>query len=867
MYLKLIYFLTVISLYSGDNIRSALRAYEKGDLKKVEESLLKTIEKEEFAPGANYLFSVLFSDQGYKKYNLDSSYTYINRSIQLYDSIDEKEVEKLARQGITDTTLARQKLKSQRLAFNFAVDENEIEEFNHYLRYYEGSPFTEPAIKKRDSLGFLEARKADTYAAYQSFMEDYPDAESFEKAEKLYQKLLFEDKTSDGKIQSYISFLEEHPGTFHYQEATKEIAAITFSENSVSVFDWFLKNYRKSNESTKAISLLYHRLKGTDELIEFYEKRYIPVDIRDSLIDLDRLNQKQLHPFIENGKYGLMQSSGDVFIKSQFSAVQNDYLCQPIEGEVFMVKSDEGSLLTNRNLKTIYQGEVEAFSDQGAGWLKVKETGKEVLVHKSGDLKLDVSAESIQWLDPFIRFESNGKYGLVSITGKPLVKNEFDSIYAVGPYFIFRKKAKLGFSNSAEIVKAADSKEISISMKYDELELVGENYLLSFRGEQESLFNKDLEPKIRADKHEIYDLGRLWLLKNEEGYKILDQDFNQVFEEHFLKVFYSDSAFTIYKDSSWYYGKVKEPGFLSRYDSVKLLNNNYSLFLNQDSSFIRIGDTIKIEVNQEDKIRIIKSEFRDSPDLLSINDGNKISIYNKKGNRILNGNYSSIKILNDSSFVVERNRLKGISTSSEEMLVPAKYNVIDNYRKSNISLFKRGSFGNYNFSKDQIIQPHYKTRLTPISDTTLIACEDDFCGIIDVYDNVIVPLKYESLEALNDTLVIGGLDSYFEILDWKNDTTLLANFDDYAYFVQDSSYILTEKFLGKGVYSTILGEVIPNSFSEIRNIGSKEEPFFLGEMYIPEASFYIGLYYDANGQLVRKQVIEEEDYDKVFCLE
>ena len=61
------------------------------------------------------------------------------------------------------------------------------------------------------------------------------------------------------------------------------------------------------------------------------------------------------------------------------------------------------------------------------------------------------------------------------------------------------------------------------------------------------------------------------------------------------------------------------------------------------------------------------------------------------------------------------------------------------------------------------------------------------------------------------------------------------------------------------------GVVIPIKFSDIVNVGSPESPVYFTEKHVPEASIFVVIYYDAKGILLRKDVYEHDDYDRIYC--
>ncbi|HZX74971.1 MAG TPA: hypothetical protein VFE57_11150, partial [Cyclobacteriaceae bacterium] len=68
-----------------------------------------------------------------------------------------------------------------------------------------------------------------------------------------------------------------------------------------------------------------------------------------------------------------------------------------------------------------------------------------------------------------------------------------------------------------------------------------------------------------------------------------------------------------------------------------------------------------------------------------------------------------------------------------------------------------------------------------------------------------------------------------------------------------------------GVVSNVHGVVLPSNFSSIANVGSAEAPLYFAEKHVEEAEIYVVIYYDQHGKLIRRQVYEEDEYDKIVC--
>ena len=71
---------------------------------------------------------------------------------------------------------------------------------------------------------------------------------------------------------------------------------------------------------------------------------------------------------------------------------------------------------------------------------------------------------------------------------------------------------------------------------------------------------------------------------------------------------------------------------------------------------------------------------------------------------------------------------------------------------------------------------------------------------------------------------------------------------------------------GYGVLSSKRGTVISPTFSDIINLGSSQAPLYFTEKHVEEAGIYVVIYYDKDGNQLRKQVFEVDDYERIYCI-
>jgi hypothetical protein len=90
---------------------------------------------------------------------------------------------------------------------------------------------------------------------------------------------------------------------------------------------------------------------------------------------------------------------------------------------------------------------------------------------------------------------------------------------------------------------------------------------------------------------------------------------------------------------------------------------------------------------------------------------------------------------------------------------------------------------------------------------------------------------------------------------------------DYKWLRDDTTekIIIVHQENNYGVVSNRRGFILQPTYSDIVNLGTALQPFYFTEKHVEEASIYVVIYYDATGKLVRRQVYEVEDYERIYC--
>ena len=152
MFKKLFLFLFFIVIsFEGisQNVKRAYKFYEKKDLVKVKEVLMKMEIKSPNNPGKFYLYSLYHLSDSLVRSSIDSAHIYILKSKENIRNVDEKESAELLELNINEASIDSLEDIIDRIEFQFVLDKNNVKQYENYMLKYASSIF------------YLEAKKIE----------------------------------------------------------------------------------------------------------------------------------------------------------------------------------------------------------------------------------------------------------------------------------------------------------------------------------------------------------------------------------------------------------------------------------------------------------------------------------------------------------------------------------------------------------------------------------------------------------------------------------------------------------------------------------------------------------------------------------
>ena len=851
----------------------ALKKLEKAKYEQAESLLNKSLEKDTINPIAHYVLSLLHLDSGFRQYNIDTSYYYIRQALADLPRVDEKQAKQLDKMPLDSADLIAQKKEVHAAAFAVAELLNTVESFQLFLDRHPDAPEVNLAIERRNELAFERAKDEHTYVAYKNFIETYPAARQIQEAEELYDVLLFEAKTDDGRLRNYVQFLQDHPNSPYRKQAEKNIYELATADNQLDSYLKFIEQYFDSPYLKKATDFLYHVYKEEKDPTGF--KSIVGGEVNDSLLQVIALENKIIYPVYEEGKYGFLDPEGNMIFPLSFSEIDEDLYCGGIQKDYLVVEEVAGRRIIGKNAATIFSQEFDQAEDIGYGLIRVKLADRAGVIHKGGYDVLPAEYDDVDVVtNRFIKIKNQGQFGLYTFSGRKILEPAFEAIEAVGRFVVFTKNGQYAISDQEALLKVLDEDSPRLVFKYDDLELIDQDHLLVYRGRLEGLIDKSLNEVILPKNHTIYRVDGGWLLRQINNFQVLADNYQPITTSNYSNVQHNKNWLALKNNGKWAFladGLTADQDFA--YDSARIMGQNFAVLIQDDSLFINFQLGPPAKLKNEYSARLIRppslpdSDLKAPEYLLLAGSRNQKLVFNQTGELILDGNYDDVQAIGYEYLILERNGRKGLADRSGNILLNIIYDGIGNYDQGFVSLLRNRRFGILNANKEVLIEPRYDAMLHRYNDSLFIASRSGEFGLIDQEESRVTDFDFQTVEYWNDTMMLAKKDDKWSLYNFDEEEPAYKVFDNFKIISnREDKKIIEINIAAKfGVLSNQKGEVMPPTFNDIINVGTAEEPVYLGEINIREAEFLVIVYYDENGKILRKQAMEPDEYMRIYC--
>ncbi len=852
----LLLFLVATSFAQVNAVKQAQSRMEKGSWESAEQVLRKALNKDSANVESRFTLAQWFFAKANPSRQIDSAHLYTNAALRSFISLTNKQKERLQRIGLDSSSLFNFRARIDSAAYERAKELNTEKSYSDFISNFSTAKQQLAAIELRDEIGFLEALKINSRKSFQSYLRTYPQSHRKTEAQQRYEKLLFEEKTHDKKLRSYREFLSEFPTSSVALSGEKQIFEIATASGSVESFEQFIQDslIKHAHFRNKARNILFHLLKE--------QEQKIPEDfLTDSLKSMVKLNAGYWIPVLQNGKYGFLDSLGQEMIAPRYVSIEESYLCSAIKTDI--LKTNEG--LINRKGKIISKNKKIA-RDIGFGFLVVGDSTCLQLIHKSGEKVISSCMDDYKVIGhSFLAAKKNDLWALYALNGRELLPATWQSIQVIENVIILSRLEKKTVCTPSQLAAVADGSKLPEDFVFDEVRSAGAGFLLVRNGALEGILNSQLEFTVPLDRQTL-SLTPYGLIR-----KVNDKFFISGISTELEKISWDYILF------SKYWLLLTKAGMQNLFDltSKKMIANNAdSIWFGKSLAFVSEKDSLRIHINSKRSISFTKDfkinfvKAKDSVLFFFTESKNRKTVFDiASGSRLFVSEFDQIESLTASTFLVTRKNKMGLLSRDGKVIVPLEYDAIVKTANEFVSILKDKKFGLFDLNKRRLVKPVFDKNVVVLDQQLLAASKDKFYGLIGWDSKPLTKFEFDEIQPWTANLFWGKRNGSWQLYDFRNEKVVMDEVKDFHLisFSQDDKVLLVHRGSFYGIISKVKGSIISPTFSSIVNIGTEEYPLYFTDKEVEEAGLHIIIYYDKDGKFLRKQVYEEDEFEKIFC--
>ena len=379
--------------------------------------------------------------------------------------------------------------------------------------------------------------------------------------------------------------------------------------------------------------------------------------------NIAEVNKYNYFSLKENEKFGVIDNQGNIIIEPQYDDVK---IPNP-EKNVFICYEGQTTKVMNDKKEQIYT--------------EYNNITPLVLKNVSTDLRYEKSV---------LKYEEDGKYGLISLEGKKItnpIYEEIDTLQYKEGEFVIKKDNKYGIMNmNGYVIINPEYDNIKADAYYStDTGYKNDGYIVSNTTDEGYRYgyidnegNKILDTNYN-DLYRINYEGETYLVCAENGkYGLFNKNKNIIPNEYqAITYIEGDNLCLVQKGKK--YGIITLEGSMIlqvRYNQIDI-NGDY-IYTTDENSEIKVYDKKEneVEVNQNTTI----STIQENPEYkIYIDTSNGTTLYSiyQGENKITNGNYNYIGYLSNNNYIASRQNEKlGVIDQNENIKLEMKYDTI-----------------------------------------------------------------------------------------------------------------------------------------------------------------------------------------------
>lgn len=847
--------LIIVATTMAQSEHVALTSIRKKKWERAHRQLEKIRHRDTLTATGAYVWSVYYSAPQNPDYQLDSALRYSQYATLQYNRLSPREQERIKRFPLDSVLLHRHRARVDSLAFALARSQHTEAAYVHFLTNFSNAAEEAEAIALRDAVAYSAAANENSYQSFQRFIEKYPQARQVSDARRHYERLLYEALTADGRLSSFERFLQQYPQSPYRKNTEEQIFKLSTAAGDESAFVAFIRQHAENACVRQAKNILFYLLmendpEGIDALLS-----------DDSIRTVQALDQRYLVPFYAAGKYGFMNDTGTQVIRAQYDSIPNDYRCNHVSDD-FLVLPDR---IVGRNNEIIFSGTVDEVTDLGYGFLEIETQGCHRVVHKTGFIVGDSCVDRARMVaGRFIATQSEAGWSLWTLAGHRIFPDHWDEVSSIQGVIALKKDGRYKLATGQQLATlVCENRNLKTKDTFDDVKPWPNGRIWTRTGEYQGLLDQLLIIDLPFENHSLAPAFFGTIATLAEGKKIYTPK-GEV-EGVYRNIKVHEPWLALASDDRWRLFDPASGRFLSSsLDSVSFAGP-FSIGHTADSLQVYFKPAIQRTFK---KCPVAFIPASDSSAFLVVSDGDKKTVYNGNGRKLFTGKYDHVQYAGAGIFIVGKKDKKGLVAHNGKELLPVDFDAIGGVNNNAISLLSKLKFGLYDIVHRRQIKPQYEKNLIHYNEKLLICYKGGQFGFVDWNNKPLGKFDFDEILYWNDTTAFIRKDFQWKLYSIYNEKIVIDHvkkFNEVSDTEEEKIYILNVEN-DYGIVSNKRGTILPFTFTGIKNIGPKDDPLYLTEKHVEEAAMYIVMYYDKNGTLIRKEIYEDKDYDKIYCL-
>ncbi|MEO5977256.1 MAG: hypothetical protein ABIS36_16785 [Chryseolinea sp.] len=826
----------------------ALQSIRKGKWEKAYAQLHQAMRKDTTNIALSYGWATYFFSDNNPRYHLDSANLYARKALRDLVNLSARQRGKPKRFASDSLILTTLSTQIDSIAAVRARVDNSTGAYQHFIENFNNASQFSEIVTLRDESAYRDTQHLGTEQAYDHFIKSFPQAKQLAQAIVRYESLHYKSMTHDNRLVSFRRYLVENPTGHHRLEAEQEIFEILTADGSPDAYGSYLNSKDHPCEK-RAQNILFH----------LSQPRETPYKWGDSLQNILDSPIRYLVPFLKNRKFGFMDQAGRAVINASEKALGENYLCGNITDDILI---SDGKIIA-LNGTVVYDKAVDDIEDIGSGFLIVNEKDCNKLIHKSGFEVSTPCFDNARIINGFIALRKSSKWSLYTLTGRMLMPYHWDIISSIGSVLVFIKDGNYKLMTPEEVATYAEGEKRLPNTDTEEIAGWKGQRIWTKQGDKESVLSYAMDTLLTVRNRSISETGFGAIVKDITGVQV------------FGKIGISSDTFQAVQPGK-NFSIVKQAGRWFVYNPSKLIKVSHDFDTLSFIDRFLVGkrkDSVEFIFPGSAKIRFkgtVRYESvngRDSSAFLLIESNGKKILYDQKGNKLFACPYDRVEYIGQHLFTVRKNSKSGVIDVKGKLIVPVEMDAIGSLQGNSISILKNAKFGLLNTTTRKLIPTQYSKNLTSYNQNLLVGFKNANYALVNWDNKSTNSMSFEEVKYWNDSSALIRRGGSWMIIDLRQENVLVDDIRQLTFVNDTPAEKLAIARVGSayGVIHNSRGVLLPFSFTDIVNVGSPAEPLYFTEKHVEEASIYVVTYYESTGKAVRKEVYDQDEYERIYC--